>query len=227
MNTLPETGFLRLKQIIGNPKATPPIPPLYPVGRTSWLGGVKDGRYPQPVKLGPKTTAWRVEDIKALIETKEGLRAETKNQPHTLNPLVLPGFLASLCLADLLLHELAERLDASILIRLDSNDRNKLKSEFVKANKLIKKAIRLCNGLVELESRDIQAFKNVEELREETFRVFHFVNSVVLPGIVARKDISDNDMTKYQKHLTDAAWHIQTAGLYIEGKQQEAWRSRQ
>ncbi len=30
--------------------------------------GVKDGRFPKPVKLGVKTTAWRVEDIRDLIE---------------------------------------------------------------------------------------------------------------------------------------------------------------
>ncbi len=64
---LPETGFLRLPQIIGNPKATPPIPPIIPVSRSSWWNGVKSGKYPKPVKLGEKTTAWRVEDIRALI----------------------------------------------------------------------------------------------------------------------------------------------------------------
>jgi prophage regulatory protein len=29
---------------------------------------VKSGRYPQPVKLGPRITAWRVEDIRRLID---------------------------------------------------------------------------------------------------------------------------------------------------------------
>jgi prophage regulatory protein len=65
---LPATGFLRLPQIIGNPKADPPIPAVIPVGRSSWWQGVRDGRYPAPVKLGPKTTCWRVEDIRALID---------------------------------------------------------------------------------------------------------------------------------------------------------------
>jgi prophage regulatory protein len=65
---LPETGFLRLSQIIGNPKATPPIPPIIPVSKSSWWAGCKSGRYPKPVKLGNRTTAWRVSDILALIE---------------------------------------------------------------------------------------------------------------------------------------------------------------
>jgi prophage regulatory protein len=64
---LPSTGFLRLVQIIGDSRAEPPIPPIIPISRSSWWAGVKSGRYPAPVKLGPRTTAWRVEDIRALI----------------------------------------------------------------------------------------------------------------------------------------------------------------
>lgn len=67
MNQLPETGFLRLSQIIGNPKAEPPIPPIIPIKKTAWWEGVKEGRFPQPVKLSPRVTCWRVEDIRALI----------------------------------------------------------------------------------------------------------------------------------------------------------------
>jgi len=67
MNQLPETGFLRLPQIIGNPKAEPPIPAIIPVCKTAWWEGIRAGRYPKPVKLGPRTTAWKVEDIRALI----------------------------------------------------------------------------------------------------------------------------------------------------------------
>ncbi|MCU7876789.1 MAG: AlpA family phage regulatory protein [Candidatus Thiodiazotropha sp. (ex Lucinoma borealis)] len=69
IHQLPETGFLRLPQIIGNPKADPPVPPIYPVSRSTWWNGVKDGRFPKPVKLGPRTTAWRVEDIRILIDS--------------------------------------------------------------------------------------------------------------------------------------------------------------
>lgn len=64
---LPETGFVRLIQIIGDPKASPPITAIIPVGRSTWWAGVRSGRYPAPVKLGPGVTAWRVEDIRTLI----------------------------------------------------------------------------------------------------------------------------------------------------------------
>lgn len=67
MYQLPETGYLRLPQIIGNPNADPPIPAVIPVSKSSWWAGVKAGRYPQPVRLGPRTTAWSVESIRALI----------------------------------------------------------------------------------------------------------------------------------------------------------------
>lgn len=63
---LPETGFLRIWQIVGNPKTNTPA--LLPIGRTTFLNGVKSGKYPKPVKLGERTTAWRVEDIRALVE---------------------------------------------------------------------------------------------------------------------------------------------------------------
>jgi predicted DNA-binding transcriptional regulator AlpA len=65
---LPETGYVRLSQIIGNSKADPPIPAIIPVSRSTWLEGVKTGRYPRPVKLGPRVVAWRVSEIRDLIE---------------------------------------------------------------------------------------------------------------------------------------------------------------
>ncbi len=63
-HTLPAAGYLRLKQIIGDREHTP----IIPVSKSTWWDGIKKGRFPQPVKLGPRTTAWRVEDIRALIE---------------------------------------------------------------------------------------------------------------------------------------------------------------
>jgi prophage regulatory protein len=68
---LPETGFLRLPQIIGDSRSDPPIPALVPVGKSTWWQGVKTGRFPRPVKLGPRTTVWRVEDIREFINDPE------------------------------------------------------------------------------------------------------------------------------------------------------------
>lgn len=64
-SSLPETGYVRLPQIVGDPNADPPIPPIIPVCKATWWAGVKNGRFPKPVKLGPRITVWRVEDIRA------------------------------------------------------------------------------------------------------------------------------------------------------------------
>ena len=54
---LPETGFVRLPQIRS----------LIPISRSAWWAGIREGKFPQGIKLGSKTTVWRAEDIRALI----------------------------------------------------------------------------------------------------------------------------------------------------------------
>lgn len=56
---LPETGFIRLKQVLN----------LIPISRASWFAGVRSGLFPKGYSLGPRTTAYRAEDIRALIES--------------------------------------------------------------------------------------------------------------------------------------------------------------
>ena len=60
-NNFPQTGFVRLSQILA------PRGPI-PVSKSTWWQGVKDGRFPQSLKLGPRTTVWKAEDIRALFE---------------------------------------------------------------------------------------------------------------------------------------------------------------
>ena len=68
---LPATGFVRLFQIVGDPKSNPPIPAIIPVSKSTWWAGVASGRYPQPIRtLGSRITAWRVEDIRTLIDSQ-------------------------------------------------------------------------------------------------------------------------------------------------------------
>lgn len=66
-NVLPESGLVRLSQIVGDKKKG--IAPIIPVSKSSWWAGVQSGRYPKPVKLGERTTCWRVSDIRALIQS--------------------------------------------------------------------------------------------------------------------------------------------------------------
>ncbi len=66
-HSLPFEGFARLDQVLG----------VVPVSRSTWWKGVKDGRYPAAVKLGPRMTAWRCEEIRALIsDLTAGVRHE-------------------------------------------------------------------------------------------------------------------------------------------------------
>ncbi len=54
---LPAEGFVRLPVVLAH----------IPVSRSGWWLGIAQGRYPKGIKLGPRMTAWRVEDIRALI----------------------------------------------------------------------------------------------------------------------------------------------------------------
>jgi len=54
---LPETGYLRISQVLR----------LIPLGKSTLWRRVRLGTFPKPEKLGPRTTGWRVEDIRAFI----------------------------------------------------------------------------------------------------------------------------------------------------------------
>jgi len=66
---LPTVGLARLEQIIGDPKAEPPIRPLIPVSKSSWWAGVRSGHFPPSVKVTKGVSAWRWEDIHRLLES--------------------------------------------------------------------------------------------------------------------------------------------------------------
>jgi predicted DNA-binding transcriptional regulator AlpA len=55
---LPDAGFVRLPQILK----------VIPLGKTCWWEGVRAGRFPRPVKLSGRCTAWRAEDIRELVK---------------------------------------------------------------------------------------------------------------------------------------------------------------
>lgn len=63
---LPEVGYLRVKDIVGDREKG--IPAIIPVSKASWWNGVRSGKYPKPRKLGPRTTVWTVEQIRQVVE---------------------------------------------------------------------------------------------------------------------------------------------------------------
>lgn len=70
--SLPQTGFVRLNEILR----------VIPVGRSTFWARVKSGEYPQPVKLGPRTTAWRAEQIHRLIDQLTARSGTSPDRHH-------------------------------------------------------------------------------------------------------------------------------------------------
>jgi prophage regulatory protein len=75
---LPTTGFVRVQQLIGRPakeatKKSPAkdaIPGIIPISPATLWRKVKVGEFPKPVKLSAGVTAWRVEDVRAWMQSR-------------------------------------------------------------------------------------------------------------------------------------------------------------
>lgn len=72
MNNINQAALLRLWCIIGDSKRG--IPALLPVSRSTFLARVKDGTYPQPIKLGVRSVAWKQSDILDLLDQLGGAK---------------------------------------------------------------------------------------------------------------------------------------------------------
>lgn len=73
-----EPRLVRIPDIIGDPKATPPIPPLVSVGRTTILDWEKQGKFPRSIKVG-NCRMWRYADVIKWIE-QDGRWSEKDHQ---------------------------------------------------------------------------------------------------------------------------------------------------
>lgn len=58
---LPDDAVIRLPEVLR----------LFPVGKSTWWEGVKNGVYPKPIELGPRARGWRLGDVLALIRKSE------------------------------------------------------------------------------------------------------------------------------------------------------------
>jgi prophage regulatory protein len=61
-------ALVRITAIVGDRARG--IPPLVPVSRSGWYAGVKDGRFPPPLKLGSRTAVWRLSDVLAVANPR-------------------------------------------------------------------------------------------------------------------------------------------------------------
>ena len=75
---LPSTGFVRAQQLIGRPAkkasgktpAKDAIPGIIPMSAATFWRRVKTAEFPSPVKLSERVTAWRVEDVRAWMQSR-------------------------------------------------------------------------------------------------------------------------------------------------------------
>ena len=57
-HNLPAVAYVRLPQILN----------IFPVIKNAWREKCRRDAFSKPVKIAPRTSAWRVEDIRALME---------------------------------------------------------------------------------------------------------------------------------------------------------------
>ena len=73
-NLLQQTAFLREKQLGGDAKKR--AAGLLPFSRATLWRRVKDGTFPQPVKLSERTIAWPTAEVRKWMDDPVGYRAE-------------------------------------------------------------------------------------------------------------------------------------------------------
>jgi prophage regulatory protein len=56
--TKKKQGFLRLPQVLE----------ILPISKSTWWKGIREGRFPKPVKLSERTSAWSRAEIDALCD---------------------------------------------------------------------------------------------------------------------------------------------------------------
>lgn len=60
----------------------PHVLQIVPISKSTWWAGVRSGKFPKPVKLGPRTTCWRQSDIAAFVENS-CRRSDAAKPPKT------------------------------------------------------------------------------------------------------------------------------------------------
>lgn len=68
-DTLPQHGYVRISQLVGNPARG--IAPMIPISRSSIWRLVKSGQFPAPIRLSARITVWRVEEVRAWLQSRE------------------------------------------------------------------------------------------------------------------------------------------------------------
>lgn len=63
---LSKEGFIRLAKVLE----------IFPVSKSTWWSGIKKGKYPKPIKISERCSAWKLSDIENLITHYETANEE-------------------------------------------------------------------------------------------------------------------------------------------------------
>lgn len=66
---LPDTGFIRQRELLGDRNRG--VPGVVPISSATLWRRVADGSFPRPLKLGPRTTAWKVADVRCWLKAQQ------------------------------------------------------------------------------------------------------------------------------------------------------------
>lgn len=84
---LPVEGFIRQNQLIGvparkakdNKPARDRVPGILPISSATLWRWISAGKFPQPLKLGPRVTAWPVDEIRRWMLKNENPRSTERS----------------------------------------------------------------------------------------------------------------------------------------------------
>ena len=65
-SAFPADGFVRVNQIIGDTRQG--IAPFFPVSRSQWFAGIRQGVYPKGIKISKRVTVWRADEIRKMVD---------------------------------------------------------------------------------------------------------------------------------------------------------------
>jgi prophage regulatory protein len=83
MHEKPTDALVRIGKIVG-PNG------LIPVSRSAFYQGIRDGIYPRPVRLGKRTSAWRMSELMHVVQ-KEAIAKELEQSRNTSETNAQPG----------------------------------------------------------------------------------------------------------------------------------------
>jgi prophage regulatory protein len=65
---IPDEAIIRVRQLLGNAKAVPPIPGFLPISRSTLYAWMRAGRFPGPTFRSGGVMGWRMGDVRRWLD---------------------------------------------------------------------------------------------------------------------------------------------------------------